>query len=297
MPAMKTTTTGLLLLGGLLAGPFAAADEPVDGKTTSGSQSISVSVSSSTQDDGVNEPKSQVSGKIMITGPDGVRKEFNLGDALPEGVDLNIDGLQNQFELLTQPADAGEPRPMIGVMSEPVSELLRKHLKLGINGVVVTGVPEKMPAAKAGIMKDDIILTADGKNITNPNDLAVVVKESADREFDVVLMRDGEKKTIRLKAKVTTPADLPGTDIGSPNKNMGQFLLKGFGPGIQLQNDGDMNKQISELLQQAREAALEARQINGQGKDPNRELARLKARVAELEKRMKDAKISNNVQE
>ena len=170
-------------------------------------------------------------------------------------------------------------------------------MKLGINGVVVQGVSDGLPAAEGGIVKGDIIVTANGKNITNQTDLAAVVAEAGEDEFEIELLHEGEKKTVSLKPKMTKPDDIPWIGFGKDPDQMNRYFYRRVGPGVQLRGHEDMDKQISELMQKARKAAQEARSLHAGGAGIMQELTKLRKRVAELEKRLADDKTQDETAE
>ncbi len=72
---------------------------------------------------------------------------------------------------------------------------------LGIKkrGVLINDVFENQPAAKAGIIGGDVILSLDGIRTTTPNDLRnAVAAISAGKKIPVQIIRDGKEKTISV---------------------------------------------------------------------------------------------------
>ena len=99
--------------------------------------------------------------------------------------------------------------PYLGVGSTPVDELLSGHL--GINhGVVVQQVHQDSGAFKAGLRKNDILLSFDGKKISSPLDLRDAVRErQVGDEVAVELMRKGQRQQEKVVLE-TRPDGLPG---------------------------------------------------------------------------------------
>lgn len=70
-----------------------------------------------------------------------------------------------------------------------------------VRGVAVAGLSEKGPAETAGLKKGDIILSANGQDITSPRSLSqIVIDLQPGSNLDVVLWRDGaeHKMTVKL---------------------------------------------------------------------------------------------------
>jgi membrane-associated protease RseP (regulator of RpoE activity) len=110
-----------------------------------------------------------------------------------------------QVEPLPDGENVVESKHWIGLLAGPVPELLRKHLRLGDEaGVLVLSVVEGSPAAEAGIAKDDIVMAAAGKDLTNPRDLIDVVREHGDAAFELAVIHEGERSSVQV-----TPAERP----------------------------------------------------------------------------------------
>jgi membrane-associated protease RseP (regulator of RpoE activity) len=97
------------------------------------------------------------------------------------------------------------PKHWVGVGVGPVPELLRKHLQLeDEEGVLVLNVVDDSPAAKAGITKDDVIVSAAGKDLVEVRDLLEVVREREGQEFELEVIHEGEQKSVTI-----SPAERP----------------------------------------------------------------------------------------
>lgn len=235
----------------VLATAVSDADEP---RRATSQSSITISTQSSSSVDENGERKTTKGGRVTITGPDGKQQEIEF-DTDADGR-LQLDGINlPAAKLLLQNSASTEPRPMIGVACRPVPELFRKHLKLGVNGVEVRSVAKDLPAAEAGIVSGDIILKADGKNITTQSDLAVVVKESGQRQIVIELLHEGDLKTVTLKPVEKAPSDidLPGVS-GAASVDGQSVFWKNLGPAMMLEIDEHTDEHVKQLLQHARKA-------------------------------------------
>ncbi len=97
---------------------------------------------------------------------------------------------------------AGQPRPYIGVGldSEPLPELLAKHLRLDPGqGVRVNNIMTGSPADKAGLERDDLIIAFQGQKVTEREQLVDAVRQAAiGAEAKLEVIHLGERKTVPL---------------------------------------------------------------------------------------------------
>lgn len=123
------------------------------------------------------------------------------------------------------PEEGGNPAqnavPYLGVGSSPVDELLSGHLGIE-HGVVIQQVHEGSGASKAGLQRNDILLSFDGRAIKSPLDLRDAVREcQVGDEVAVDFIRKGEKKeeVVLLEKR---PNGLPGF-MPQGQRGMGQL--------------------------------------------------------------------------
>ena len=67
-------------------------------------------------------------------------------------------------------------------------------------GVKITNVFENSPAAKAGLKEGDIFVSVNGTDVSSSNalDVSKLIKESDNKEIEVVIKRDGKEKKFTL---------------------------------------------------------------------------------------------------
>ena len=128
-------------------------------------------------------------------------------------------------QVVAQLREFGETRRgWLGVRIQTVSDEIAESLSLDkARGALVAGVDEKGPAAEAGIVAGDVILTFDGKPVADMRSLPRVVAETKiGATVDVVIWRDGKEKTVGVKVGQLDEktADAGGTSDrgGSPGK-------------------------------------------------------------------------------
>jgi serine protease Do len=92
-------------------------------------------------------------------------------------------------------------RGWLGITLQDISFDKMKSLKLGSSkGAYVVDVVKGGPADKAGIKKDDVILSYEGKGITDSGDLRnLVAGTGIGKEVKLGVLRDGRKLSIALK--------------------------------------------------------------------------------------------------
>ncbi|MCW1915541.1 PDZ domain-containing protein [Luteolibacter sp. GHJ8] len=111
------------------------------------------------------------------------------------------------------PDKAGLPefRPspwLIGISILPLEGFVRAHLGLekGV-GARVSLVAENTPAAEAGIVVDDIVISADGQKISGLEELKTAVEKSGKegRPVSLEILHQGQRKTLSIVPRGPKP--------------------------------------------------------------------------------------------
>jgi hypothetical protein len=104
--------------------------------------------------------------------------------------------------LLYAKSDSIGGRPRIGILldTEPLPDLLIKHLRLEPGqGIRIRNVQEDSPADKAGLQRDDIIIGFEGKDVKSNKQLIDAVQEAGiGAEVSLKIIHLGKRKTIEL---------------------------------------------------------------------------------------------------
>jgi serine protease Do len=92
------------------------------------------------------------------------------------------------------------PRGAIGVSFNNLNNPVLLHSFGTDHGVVVSGVEPGSPADHAGLRRGDVIVSADGKPVTNGDDLVGIVSDALGRKIQLGYVRD--KKTMTAEVEV-----------------------------------------------------------------------------------------------
>jgi len=110
----------------------------------------------------------------------------------------------------------------IGVYMQELSSDVKKGLDLKVeSGVLISGVQDDSPAAKAGLEEGDVVVSFGGKDVTTPDELRDAVSEfQPGADAKLVAVRDGKTKAFTLTVGerpegdaftfVTPDIDMPG---------------------------------------------------------------------------------------
>jgi len=120
-------------------------------------------------------------------------------------------------------------RAYLGVQIGEVSAELAE--KVGADrgqGVIVTQVYPKTPAAEAGIEEGDVITEINGKKVKSPRDLQEIVERAPiDSKLKLTVLHNGRDKTVDVLAK-SLPRDFGAVSARSPRVQRGQNSRDGF---------------------------------------------------------------------
>lgn len=136
-------------------------------------------------------------------------------------------------------------RAYLGVMIQPVNQSLAEQFHVKTNqGVLITQVQPRSPAAKAGLKVGDLILDFAGKAVSSPRELQRMVEMSkANATEQLTILRNGKRVTLDVACS-ERPTDLKLAQSGreksvTPESTQFQKL------GIQVE---DLTSQLAEHL-------------------------------------------------
>ena len=94
-------------------------------------------------------------------------------------------------------------RPWIGMTVQALDSTLASYLNIQDKGILVKSVEADSPAALSGIQEGDIILSINGKRISDVNDYrSMVTTLSSDQTITVEFNREGKRSTATLKTRI-----------------------------------------------------------------------------------------------
>jgi hypothetical protein len=227
---------------------FVGPDGKVQTFKMSDAKSVTITRSSNTVVGEDGQRKVERRGKAILIGPDGVRREIDLGaGGLGESV-----------------TESKAPKTwMIGVSCQPASPVLRSQLQLDDDiGLVVTRVLQGGAGEKAGLKSNDVLMFADQKPLGNRKQLSVVVNEAGAAGDDVTftLLRAGEEISLAVapteregmsQMMIELGPGMRGFELGLPGFEPGaEFEFRQLGPGIILDRGlgGDLKGLHEELI-------------------------------------------------
>lgn len=116
----------------------------------------------------------------------------------------------------------------LGVYSQDITPELREGMNYNGAGALVTRVVPDSPADRAGVERGDVIVGVGGEDVSSPGDLVEAVgSASEDASIDILVVRDGAKKSLR--AKLASRPEGGDSDEDTPMPGMrGMSGMKGM---------------------------------------------------------------------
>jgi S1-C subfamily serine protease len=114
--------------------------------------------------------------------------------ALPADADLKA-----RIDALARGESAVRPRLGVAVAPGHVARHLRRAVGLpDRDGILVRGVEEGSPAEKAGIRECDLIVSAAGSAVTDPDELHAALAKAGAGKLEIGLVRGAEELTVKV---------------------------------------------------------------------------------------------------
>lgn len=147
---------------------------------------------------------------IFSPGRAGSSTGFNIGIGFAIPINVVKDIIKQLYN------DGKVTRGWLGVYIQPISEDIAQALKLeDTKGALVAKVIKDGPAARAGIMLRDVILSFNGKQVEENDDLPRMVAQTPIGEVvEVELLRGDKKRTVKVKiAELVDEAGPKDTEV------------------------------------------------------------------------------------
>ncbi|MEI2383787.1 DegQ family serine endoprotease [Breoghania sp. JC706] len=129
------------------------------------------------------------------------------GGSIGIGFAIPSDTAQHVIEQLQEYGETR--RGWLGVRIQQVTDEIAESLGMDrAHGALVAGVDDAGPAGEAGIEPGDVIITFDGKDVPEMRELPRIVADTKiGKEVDVVLLRKGEEKDVKVKVGLLKESD------------------------------------------------------------------------------------------
>jgi serine protease Do len=191
---------------------------------------------------GAREMRSQeVSPPEPPAPPEAVAPPAELVDPEPE---VYVGEMQNLL---------GDGQSWLGVTLQDVTSDKAKEMKLpGEFGAVVEDVEEGSPAAKAGLVKGEVILEFAGQRVWSVAQLRRMIKETpAGRTVGLQVAHEGKTRTVNVKLEAgrKNTFNFKGPEIHVPHIAIPKFNFQWFMSGATLGISGDdLTRQLAEFF-------------------------------------------------
>ncbi|MBF0270137.1 MAG: DegQ family serine endoprotease [Alphaproteobacteria bacterium] len=153
-------------------------------------------------------------------------------------------------------------RGWLGVHIQTVNDEIADNLGIkdkDHRGALVASVTPKGPAEKAGIKGGDVILSFDGKKVTEMRRLPRIVAETpVGKSVDVVLLRQGKTQTVKVTvAELEDDESKPGkrtdkkkdkSDTGPASKKVGELGLSVSPPTAEVRQKFELAEETKGLV-------------------------------------------------
>jgi C-terminal processing protease CtpA/Prc len=144
------------------------------------------------------------------------------------------------------------------LITEVEKDQLEKYQLKG--GARIMEVLEDSEAERIGLKKDDIIISFAGQEINNPSQIKSIISELQEEgQFEIVILRDGERKTFQAKLlpkkgeDLSVKLELDSLDFSDLSnlphkimKRMPYFVSKGGFLGVHVKN---LNEQLKDYFE------------------------------------------------
>jgi membrane-associated protease RseP (regulator of RpoE activity) len=186
---------------------------------------------------------------------------------------------------------AGRSGGYLGVYLLQLNDALRDHFTGDEDaGVMVSGVSDDTPAAKAGVKVGDIIVSINGDAVKSPTGVARLIRKLKDgEEAKLVIVRAGKKKTLTA---TIVEKERPQVDVS-------KYFMYRFGDddddAVEVEIDRDaLGERMREMREQLRHLehgdVIKLEKLN---RDLEERLQQLEKKLERLEKKLEGKRSAN----
>ncbi|MBK1826059.1 S1C family serine protease [Haloferula rosea] len=146
--------------------------------------------------------------------------------------------------------EAVADRPYIGVILDPIPDLLTGHLRLEPGeGVMISELVAGGPAEAAGLEVNDLLIDVNGEKVGSRDEVrGMVEKHEIGEEVELGIIHDGERKKVTVKLGAA-PQAMPGFQAPAPGVAGGE-QLDGFLEGIPEKHADAIRKALEQNMKQ-----------------------------------------------
>jgi regulator of sigma E protease len=102
-----------------------------------------------------------------------------------------------------------------------VTAIIVSQIGMADKKVLIDNVVADSPAAQVGLLPNDMILTINGQDVTDPSAARLLIKDGVDTKLTMIVERNGEKLSFAVTPLSTRPAELGALGVGltSPRRS------------------------------------------------------------------------------
>ncbi len=141
---------------------------------------------------------------------------IGIGFAIPSELAVGV---------IDQLREFGETRRgWLGVRIQPVTDDIAESLGMDrARGALISGIIKDGPVDDGSLEAGDVVLSFDGKEISEMRDLPRIVADTAvGKEVDVVIMRKGEEQTVQVTLGRLEDEDVAAADSADDSEDSGE---------------------------------------------------------------------------
>lgn len=117
------------------------------------------------------------------------------------------------------------------ILAIVVSAIIVSQIGMADNKVLIGDVVDDSPAAMAGLMVNDMILTINGQEVTDPTLARLLIKENVDTELTLLVERDGGQLAIKVTPLSSRSAESGALGVGLTSPRRPATIIESISTG------------------------------------------------------------------